>query len=292
MKRLHNINKNGVWYLHLKSKFARTVALGVIMSFVAVFVVVLISSYIALSDLLMGNNLAANTQNQTASPSEVVSYYPLQTVPPFTVAIDSGHGGFDTGASGILEEIDVCDNTSKALFELLDKDKNFTPVLTRVFGEDLSTADRAANATEHKASLLISIHANYDASTSQSHGFECFAMPPGRYYNEQSLYFASLIVQGMSSAGHRIRGDNGIRYLYYTNDGNSKKIVESTTTETRDENTFGMLEKPLCPSVLVEQCFLSNTDDVEQWASEDGCKKAAHIYYEAICAYFGTKPIS
>ena len=43
--------------------------------------------------------------------------------------------------------------------------------------------------------------------------------------------------------------------------------------------------------MLVEQCFLTNYSDVENWTGEAGCARAARIYYEAICAYFGTEPL-
>ena len=51
------------------------------------------------------------------------------------------------------------------------------------------------------------------------------------------------------------------------------------------------MERPACPAVLVEQCFLTNYSDVENWTGEAGCARAARIYYEAICAYFGTEPL-
>lgn len=44
------------------------------------------------------------------------------------------------------------------------------------------------------------------------------------------------------------------------------------------------------PAVLAEQCFVTNEADVAQFGSEEGCKKTARVYYEAICAYFGTQP--
>ena len=30
--------------------------------------------------------------------------------------------------------------------------------------------------------------------------------------------------------------------------------------------------------------------DVENWASPEGCQRAAQAYYQAICQYFGTDP--
>lgn len=214
--------------------------------------------------------------------------YPLQTAPPYTVALDAGHGGTDTGAQSLIDEVIVCDKTVAALYALLSSDPNFAPMLTRTPEQDPPIKDRAETTNKAQASLLISIHANLDGSR-QSHGFECFPTPPGRLYSAESLHFAQNIVNGMASAGHRLRGETGIRFAYYN--GKSKKIVDSTDTRVRSQKSFGIVEKVGCPAVLVEQCFITNYKDVETWASDEGCTKAARIYYEAICAYFGTAPL-
>ncbi len=291
-KRIFNVRKNGVWYLHLHSKLARTIALSILMFFCTIFCVICISGYVALSNALNNQNTNVPIFAQGQDNVPVINYYDLQTSAPYTVAVDAGHGGMDTGAQGIVDEVSICETTAEELFILLDNDNNFNPVLTHEFGTDLSTTQRAQTATMHSASLLISIHINNDSSNSQSHGFECYAVPPGRYYHEKSLQFANIIAQKMSDAGHRLRGDNGVRYLYYINGGDTKKIVESSVTKVYSDTSFGMLEKPLCPSVLVEQCFMSNQSDYEQWATAEGSKKAARVYYEAICAYFNTVPLA
>ena len=187
------------------------------------------------------------------------------------------------------KELEVCEQTVNALYTLLEQDSNYAPVRTRPNGEDRSIKERAQAATDSGASLLLSVHANSDESTGQSHGFECFPTPPGRTYSEESMRFAQCIAQKMGGAGHRLRGENGIRFAYYN--GKSKRIVDSTDTKIREQKSFGIVERPYCPAVLVEQCFLTNYSDVENWTGEAGCARAARIYYEAICAYFGTEPL-
>ncbi len=224
------------------------------------------------------NFLGFNSIPQTGEASET-----------FTIAIDPGHGGVDTGAGGIIEEVGVNEKTANFLYDFLMQDPHFLPVKTRNDGEDLSNTDRTNNAEKAGADLLISIHANKDSHAS-SNGFECYATPPGREHHEQSLKFANAVVNSMGDAGARIRGETGIRYMYYIN--HSKKIVDSTDLTVRDSESFGMLEKASCPAILVEQCFLSNQSDVDNWASEEGCKKSAYAYYLAICDFFGTKPVT
>lgn len=77
--------------------------------------------------------------------------------------------------------------------------------------------------------------------------------------------------------------------FYYQ--GEAKQLVESTYTEVRGERSFTLLEDVNCPAVLAEQCFVTSEEDVARFGSEDGCKAVARIYYEAICAYFGTQPL-
>ena len=42
---------------------------------------------------------------------------------------------------------------------------------------------------------------------------------------------------------------------------------------------------------MVEQCFVTSEADVAAWGTDDGCRRAARLYYEAICEYFGTEPL-
>lgn len=74
--------------------------------------------------------------------------------------------------------------------------------------------------------------------------------------------------------GTALRGENGIRFAYYN--GKSKRIVDSTDTKIREQKSFGIVERPYCPAVLVEQCFLTNYSDVENWTGEAGCA-APHV---------------
>ena len=55
--------------------------------------------------------------------------------------------------------------------------------------------------------------------------------------------------------------------------------------------TFGVLEQAGCPAVLAEQCFVTNAEGVAAFAGEEGCRRAAEVYYRAICRYFGTQPM-
>ena len=102
-------------------------------------------------------------------------------------------------------------------------------------------------------------------------------------------YFAKQLSGAMQAAGASLRGRGGIRYIYYQ--GEVKQLVESSHKEVRVERSFTILEDVNCPAVLAEQCFVTSDTDVARFGSEDGCKRTARAYYEAICAYFETTPL-
>ncbi len=226
----------------------------------------------------------------SAAPSESTAP-PQSTVPAvrYVVAIDAGHGGSDTGARGLVDEVEVIQPTTDALMALLEADPAYTPVLIHSPEEQPKPQQRAEAAAEAGAQLFLSLHANKDTHAS-SHGFECYAVPPGRPWHDESLALARDICIRMGQAGARVRGDDGVRYAYYRN--KSKLMKESTDTAEYGYPTFGVLQNASCPAVLIEQCFITNTEDLDAWGDADGCKAAAACYYEAICAYFGTQPVS
>lgn len=226
--------------------------------------------------------------------TQPVASYEFQTSPPYVVALDAGHGGSDVGAEGVIQEVKLTERTVDDLFALLEQDPNYTPVRCRENGENATSGERASKAAEAKASLLLSIHGNSDPYSEDSYGFECYPQPPGRVHHESALSFAQAIASQFGEAGQRLRGENGVRYIYYQGSeetGYEKQVVEISDDSVHEEETFGLLEKASCPAVLAEQCFVTSPSDVSAWGSEAGCQAAAECYYRAICAFFGTTPI-
>lgn len=237
---------------------------------------------------------AARELNTPAEPMVSATeddFRPVVGDPPYRVAIDAGHGGSDPGARGVAEEKQVTAATATALLHWLEQDPNYIPLQTREnFDITATPAQRAAAASAQSPQLLLSIHGNSAANGSEAAGFECYPAVPGRTWHQESFYFARLLAGGMQSIGAKLRGRGGVRYIYYL-ENDQKQLVENTYTQVRPERSFTLLEDVDCPAVLAEQCFVTNAEDVERFGSEEGCKTVARIYYEAICAYFGTEPL-
>ena len=170
-----------------------------------------------------------------------------------------------------------------------EADGRFAPLLTADGSAYVKPSARGAAAKAAGAQLLVSIHLNYDASAEAS-GFECYAAPPALATNADSVRFGELLVEAFGQLGLRIRGNTGVRYLYY--DANDNKVIlESTDTTPRSDPTFTVLSSCGCPAVLCEEGFISNAGDMALLAGDDGCRQAAERYYQCICAYFGLEPL-
>ncbi len=204
---------------------------------------------------------------------------------PYTVALDAGHGGMDTGATGLLNEVELTERTVSELQGLLEEDGRFRVVLSRNAGEGTTVTERNHKLRRRHPDLLLSVHGNA-SDNSSANGFECFPSPPGYANHEESLAFATLLAEEMQNAGAALRGTGtaGVRYGYYDESGN-KVLRDSSDTTVYSYDTFGMLKNMRCPAVLAEQCFLTNATDVERFGTEEGCKRAAEAYYRAICGY-------
>ena len=207
----------------------------------------------------------------------------------YTIAVDAGHGGADVGADGLIRECDMTAETAELLYGLLQADPHYIPCRTRdSYDEGATPAERADAANRHRADLLISIHGN-SAAEEGVRGFECYPPPPGRDQHDESMRFAALVSQQMSDAGAPLRGTNGVRYAYYDENG-QKFLVDAADSTVRKDKTFGILENAKCPALLVEQCFVTNPEDMAQFTGASGCSLCADRYYRAICEYFGTTP--
>ena len=207
------------------------------------------------------------------------------------IAIDPGHGGTDPGSEGSgLWEYETTWQVANELVNLLEQDGRYAPVLTITEEESQNSdmprvepAERAQRANDAGAVLLFSIHGNSDPSGTAS-GFECYAIPPGQQYHDESVALARLTAQKITQTGQPLRGQDGVRYIYFDTYDN-RMVYESSDETPHNEPTFRLLADADCPAVLVEQCFLTNPQDAARLATPSGAKQAAKAYYEAICEW-------
>ncbi len=161
-----------------------------------------------------------------------------------------------------------------ALTALLEKDPHYIPLNTREsYTTTAKPAERAEYTNQQSPQLLLSIHGNSAPAGVEASGFECYPAVPGRTWHQESLYFAQLLAEQMQGAGAVLRGQGGVRYIYYQ--GQTKHMVEASCTDVRSELSFTILEAADCPAVLAEQCFVTSAEDVARFGDESGCRRAA-----------------
>lgn len=214
-----------------------------------------------------------------------------EEIEPIVIVLDSGHSRVDGGAVGIVNEEWITEKTTENLRELLEADERFSVVLTHTYDAYVSITERRERAEAAGADLFLSIHCNSNVATFDISGFEVYPQLPENSQWAESYRFAEMIAEGFVEAEHSPRKENGIFYVRYEEDsaGNS---IKYTLTEAEEEmyqftgETLGVLKSEQFPSVLVEQGYVTSQSDVENWMSDEGCQKAAEIYYEAIIRYF------
>lgn len=178
----------------------------------------------------------------------------LKNNSPATIVLDPGHGGKDKGAIGSrnvqekLAALDIAKRTRKHLKRL-----GIKALLTREGDKFISLNERTKLAARWNADLFVSIHLNSSASPS-ANGVECYVLtsPGFRSTNAKSRkrikrlrYPGTAREEESTVAGFMIQ----------------KNLLAQTGAEDRGmrEGRFYVLKHNICPTVLVECAFLSNS---------------------------------
>ncbi|GAB4293183.1 MAG: hypothetical protein Kow0090_07380 [Myxococcota bacterium] len=218
-----------------------------------------------------------------------------------TIAIDPGHGGYDTGAigGGKTKEKDITLQISKRVAEKVKKELKLDVVLTRDKDKYLELSERMTIATANNADLFISVHCNANKSKKAS-GISTY------FLNDTSDVAAKRIAarennmsfEDMSNL-KRILLDLSIK----SNTDDSQKLasliqsgmVNSVREKYPDARDLGVrnaifmvLLETQIPAILIETSFLSNPVEEKRLKSAeyqeliaDGIVKGIKSYIEA-----------
>lgn len=239
------------------------------------------------------NNNSNNTRiTQTQSQSQ--SGNTSRGNKKYTIVVDPGHGGHDSGARGNgYNEKDIALQVATRLANNLRRDYNV--IITRDSDFFVPLDTRAKIGNDANADFFISIHLN-SGSSSSANGTEVF------YFSkkDQGSYAAQVAkfenkVDG--SYGDVPFSDFILNDIFYRkNQKTSQAIAESVlnnlinTTGLRRRGVFGanfaVLRGSNSPSILVELGFMNNYSDLSQYLTPDGQERAASAIGDAIRNYF------
>lgn len=223
------------------------------------------------------------------------------------VAIDPGHGGYDSGAVGPtgLREKDVTLDVAHRVAPLLAHELHVETLLTRDGDVFVPLEERTARANAFHADLFVSVHCNA-SENGEARGVETFVLDPSREGRasarivalENGLFDgkrppspAKVDAEVEAALGRMSIGDNGPRsrtfgeLLQRATLASMAKRYEGTRDHGVKTAVFYVLAGAEMPAVLYETSFISNPDDEARLATADYRQKLADAIVNAIRAY-------
>lgn len=200
-----------------------------------------------------------------------------------TIVIDAGHGGKDPGgvSSGTLIEKPIALSISKKIGALLSA-KGYTVLLTRDTDRFIQLKDRTAFATEHKADLFLSIHANASGN-SKANGIETYYLDVASTDKNSELIAArenansGYSIQELESLLKGIIVESKSKDSRRLAQHVQQELVNATGATDRGVKhaRFVVLIGTTVPAILIETGFITNPSEGQKLTSETYQQKIA-----------------
>jgi N-acetylmuramoyl-L-alanine amidase len=222
----------------------------------------------------------------------------------FTVVIDPGHGGKDTGTLGSsCKEKDVVLGVGLKLGKLIaERQPDVKIIFTRTTDSFPELNQRAIIANKAKANLFISIHADH-AETSTVHGACTFAL--GQNRSDENMAIAkreNSVILLEDNYKQRYEGfdpnsaESYIMFEFMQDNYMNQSIQFASNIQDKFTSSgrydrgvrqaaFLVLRCTSMPSVLVEVGFLSNPAEEAYLKSEQGQQETALCIYKGFAEF-------
>ena len=212
-----------------------------------------------------------------------------------TIVIDPGHGGKDPGAlgTGSLQEKAIVLSISEKLREVLTR-KGYTVLMTRDTNRYIPLKQRTAFATQHKADLFLSIHANA-SENAKAKGIETY------YLSVTSTDKASADIAARENAdsGYSIQElETLLKGIIQESKSEDSKRLARQVQQTLVQATgavdrgvkharFVVLIGTNVPAILIETGFISNPTEGRKLATSAYQHKIATAIAQGIERFLG-----
>lgn len=224
----------------------------------------------------------------------------------FTLVIDPGHGGHDSGAVGAMsKEKNINLNVALAFGRLVEANcPDVNVIYTRKTDVFIPLGERANIANRNKADLFISVHTNALPKGRVARGFEVYTL--GMHRAADNLAVAkreNSVISLEKDYRQRYQGfdpNSSESYIMFEfiQDRNMSKSVElakyiqkeaCTSAGRNDKGVhqagFLVLRATSMPSCLIELGFITTPDEERFLNSQDGISRLARGIYNAFAKY-------
>ena len=220
-----------------------------------------------------GNAVEAQSIQQALecadSPDGVSTYAARSARNVSVIALDAGHGGSDPGAQGNgKSEADLTWKIVTACKHKLEA-YGFKVVLAREQYGNYSGNDflyRVQRCINQGAQAFVSFHIN--SGSSAAHGAEVYAPTAnGSDYTQVSVELANKVMNNLAAMGLTYRG------VFQMQVGDEFAVIRCA----REQGI---------PGILIEHGFISNSGEVANYFSDDGCRRLGEADAAAIISQF------
>ena len=209
----------------------------------------------------------------------------------YTIVVDPGHGGHDSGAVGNgYREKDLALQVSMKLGKELGKDYNV--IMTRTTDVFKTLQERPEIGNVRSADLFVSVHLNSGGNSSAS-GTEVYyyAKKDADNYSRDVAKFNNTVDSGVAMSDYALKDIN-----YRMNQTRSSALAQDVLDgllnnfSVRDRGVknanFAVLRGSNSPSILIELGFVTNYSDVSQFVNDYDQERAAKAIADAIRRHF------
>lgn len=254
------------------------------------------------ADQLQGRKEITSSTDRDERPVQAASQNGAAR--PFTIMIDPGHGGIDSGAESLsgIKEKDLTLAFGQELKDRLAQDSNIKVLMTREDDTFLRLSERVRIARQHEADLFISIHADtinqhdirgatvYTISDKAS---DSVARAMAERENKSDTLAGAAPEEQPEVTD--ILLDLTRRETHTFSLSFAEKVIHSLQGQVNLINNphrfagFQVLRAPDVPSVLIEIGYLSNAEDEKLISNPEWRKKLADRLAIAIKAFEALK---